>query len=241
MAVRVVLADDSFLVREALAGLLAGMSEVELVATCRNADELRAAVAETSPDVVLTEIPMPPSMSDEGLRLAAELRETHPKTAVIALSDECDPAYALALLEPGADRRAYLLKERLHTPRQLLAAIETVASGGSLIDPKVVEALVDQRQSSQRTLLADLSAEERSTLVEMARGSSNAAIARRLGINQRTVERHIHTIFEKLELPTTADVNRRVRAVLLYLATAGATANVRPTSRRPRRGTGVQP
>jgi DNA-binding NarL/FixJ family response regulator len=227
MAVRVALADDSFLVREALAGLLAGMSEVELVAACRNADELRAAVDDTSPDIVLTEIPMPPSMTDEGLRLAAELRETHPETAVIALSDECDPAYAIALLESGAEGRAYLLKERLHSPRQLLAAIETVASGGSLIDAKVVESLVEalvgRRQGTQRSLLADLTAEERATLVEMARGSSNAAIARRLRINQRTVERHIHTLFEKLELPSTPDVNRRVRAVLLYLATAGAT------------------
>jgi DNA-binding NarL/FixJ family response regulator len=227
MAVRVALADDSFLVREALAGLLAGMSEVELVAACRNADELRAAVDDTSPDIVLTEIPMPPSMTDEGLRLAAELRETHPEMAVIALSDECDPAYAIALLESGAEGRAYLLKERLHSPRQLLAAIETVASGGSLIDAKVVEALVEalvgRRQGTQRSLLADLTAEERATLVEMARGSSNAAIARRLRINQRTVERHIHTLFEKLELPSTPDVNRRVRAVLLYLATAGAT------------------
>jgi DNA-binding NarL/FixJ family response regulator len=227
MAVRVALADDSFLVREALAGLLAGMSEVELVAACRNADELRAAVDDTSPDIVLTEIPMPPSMTDEGLRLAAELRETHPEMAVIALSDECDPAYAIALLESGAEGRAYLLKERLHSPRQLLAAIETVASGGSLIDAKVVESLVEalvgRRQGTQRSLLADLTAEERATLVEMARGSSNAAIARRLRINQRTVERHIHTLFEKLELPSTPDVNRRVRAVLLYLATAGAT------------------
>jgi DNA-binding NarL/FixJ family response regulator len=227
MAVRVALADDSFLVREALAGLLAGMSEVELVAACRNADELRAAVDDTSPDIVLTEIPMPPSMTDEGLRLAAELRETHPEMAVIALSDECDPAYAIALLESGAEGRAYLLKERLHSPRQLLAAIETVASGGSLIDAKVVEALVEalvgRRQGTERSLLADLTAEERATLVEMARGSSNAAIARRLRINQRTVERHIHTLFEKLELPSTPDVNRRVRAVLLYLATAGAT------------------
>jgi DNA-binding NarL/FixJ family response regulator len=227
MAVRVALADDSFLVREALAGLLAAMADVELVAACRDVDELRAAVDDTRPDIVLTEIPMPPSMTDEGLRLAAELRETHPETAVIALSDECDPAYALALLESGADGRAYLLKERLHSPRQLLAAIETVASGGSLIDAKVVEALVEalvgRRQGTQRSLLADLTAEERATLVEMARGSSNAAIARKLRINQRTVERHIHTIFEKLELPSTPDVNRRVRAVLLYLATAGAT------------------
>ena len=225
MAVRVALADDSFLIREALARLLTGMPDVELVAVCRDADELRAAVNDTSPGVVLTEIPMPPSMTDEGLRLAAELRETHPETAVIALSDECNPAYALALLESGADRRAYLLKERLQSRRQLLAAIETVASGGSLIDPKVVAALVDRRQDSQRSVLADLTAVERSTLVEMARGSSNAAIASGLGINQRAVERHIHTIFEKLELTATPDVNRRVRAVLLYLATAGHDAH----------------
>jgi DNA-binding NarL/FixJ family response regulator len=222
MAVRVALADDSFLAREALAGMLDEMPEVELVATCRDADELRAIVDDAKPDIVLTEIPMPPSMTDEGLRLAAELRETHPETAVIALTDQCDPAYALALLEAGADGRAYLLKERLHSPRQLLAAIETVSRGGSLIDAKVVEGLIDRRNDAQRPPLADLTVEERSTLVEMARGASNAAIARRLSITQRTVERHIHTIFEKLDLPATPDVNRRVRAVLLYLTTAGA-------------------
>jgi DNA-binding NarL/FixJ family response regulator len=222
MAVRVALADDSFLAREALAGMLSEMPEVELVATCRDADELRAVVDEAKPDIVLTEIPMPPSMTDEGLRLAAELRETHPETAVIALSDECDPAYALALLESGADRRAYLLKERLHSKRQLLAAIETVSRGGSVIDAKVVEGLIDRRNDARRSPLADLTPEERATLVEMARGASNAAIARRLSITQRVVERHIHTIFEKLELPSTPEVNRRVRAVLMYLATAGA-------------------
>jgi DNA-binding NarL/FixJ family response regulator len=224
MTVRVALADDSFLVREALTGLLAQMSGVELVAACRNVDELRAAIDDASPDIVLTEIPMPPSMTDEGLQLAAELRETHPETAVIALSDKYDPAYALALLESGADRRGYLLKKRLHSPRQLQAAIETVVTGGSLIDAEVVDALVDRRQDPEPSLLADLTADERETLVEMARGSSNVAIARRLGMNQRTVERHVHTIFEKLELPATPDVNRRVRAVLLYLSTAGATA-----------------
>jgi len=224
MTVRVALADDSFLVREAMTGLIAQMPGVELVAACRSVDELRAAIDDTSPDIVLTEIPMPPSMTDEGLQLAAELRETHPETAVIALSDKYDPAYALALLESGADRRGYLLKKRLHSPRQLLAAIETVVTGGSLIDAEVVDALVDRRQDPEPSLLADLTADERETLVEMARGSSNVAIARRLGINQRTVERHVHTIFEKLKLPATPDVNRRVRAVLLYLSTAGATA-----------------
>jgi DNA-binding NarL/FixJ family response regulator len=171
---------------------------------------------------VVTEIPLPPSMTDEGLRLAAELRDSHPETAVIALSDECDPAYALALLEWGADRRAYLLKEHLRSPRQLLAAIETVSRGGSLIDAKVVEALMRQRQQSASSPVADLSTEERATLVEMARGASNAAIARELGITQRAVERQIHAIFEKLELPATRDVNRRVRAVLLFLASTGA-------------------
>lgn len=222
MAVRVALADDSFFAREALAGMLSVMPGVELVAMCRDADELRRVIDDARPDIVLTEIPMPPSMTDEGLQLASELRDTHPETAVIALSDECDPAYALTLLESGADGRAYLLKERLRSPRELLAAIETVARGGSLIDAKVVEALVERRPSAPRSRIADLSAEERATLVEMARGSSNAAIARRLSINQRTVERHIHTIFEKLELPATADVNRRVRAVLMYLATRPA-------------------
>jgi DNA-binding NarL/FixJ family response regulator len=222
MAVRVALADDSFLAREALTGMLAEMPDVELVAACRDADELRAAFDEARPDIVLTEIPMPPSMTDEGLRLAAELRDSHPETAVIALSDACDPAYALALLEHGADRRAYLLKEHLRSPRQLLAAIETVSRGGSLIDTKVVEALMRRRQQSTPSPIAELSGEERATLVEMARGASNAAIARKLGITQRAVERQIHTIFQKLELPATRDVNRRVRAVLLFLASPGA-------------------
>jgi DNA-binding NarL/FixJ family response regulator len=221
MAVRVALADDSFLAREALTGMLAEMPDVELVAACRDADELRAAFDEARPDIVLTEIPMPPSMTDEGLRLAAELRDSHPETAVIALTDACDPAYAIALLECGADRRAYLLKEHLRSPRQLLAAIETVSRGGSLIDTKVVEALMRRRQQSASPI-AELSEEGRATLVEMARGASNAAIARKLGITQRAVERQIHAIFEKLELPATRDVNRRVRAVLLFLASAGA-------------------
>jgi DNA-binding NarL/FixJ family response regulator len=220
MAVRVALADDSFLAREALTGMLAEMPEVELVAACRDADELRAAFDEARPDIVVTEIPMPPSMTDEGLQLAAELRDSHPETAVIALSDACDPAYALALLENGADRRAYLLKERLQSPRQLLAAIEAVSRGGSLIDAKVVEALMRSRQQSARSPVAELSPQERATLVEMARGASNAAIAKKLGITRRAVERQIHAIFEKLELPATGDVNRRVRAVLLFLATA---------------------
>jgi DNA-binding NarL/FixJ family response regulator len=220
--VRVALADDSFLAREALTGMLAEMPDVELVAACCDADELRAAFDEARPDIVVTEIPLPPSMTDEGLRLAAELRDSHPETAVIVLSDACDPAYAVALLESGADRRAYLLKDHLRSPRQLLAAIETVSRGGSLIDAKVVEALMRRRQESASSPMAELSAEERATLVEMARGASNAAIARKLGITQRAVERQIHAIFEKLQLPATRDVNRRVRAVLLFLASAGA-------------------
>lgn len=217
MAVRLVLAEGSFLARRALTGLLGDIPELELVAACRDADELRATVEEARPDIVLTEVPLPPSMTDEGLQLAAELRRTHPQTGVIILSDRCDPDYARALLEPGDDGRAYLLKERLGDPGQLLAAIDIVRKGGSFIDPKVVDALV----GSQRSPIAGLDTHERATLVEMARGASNAAIAGKLGITERAVERSIHAIFEKLELPRTHGVNRRVLAVVLFVAAAG--------------------
>jgi DNA-binding NarL/FixJ family response regulator len=203
MAVRIALADGSFLAREALSGMLADIPEVELVATCCDADELRAAVDAAGPDLVLT-----------GVRLAAELRHLHPEIAVIAVGDEADAQHALALFESGADGLAYLLEQDLQRPGHLEAAIETVARGGSLIDMKVVEGLLG------RSPVAGLSAAERATLVEMARGASNAAIAKTLGITLRAVERHTHAIFEKLGVPATPAVNRRVRAVLMFLATA---------------------
>jgi DNA-binding NarL/FixJ family response regulator len=156
-------------------------------------------------------------MTDEGIRLAAQLRRTHPEVGVIAMSAHSDPAYALALLEGGSEGRAYLLKDRLHNRAQLLATIETVARGGSVIDPKVVEALVHGRSRQVRSPLDILTPREREILVEMARGASNAAIAETLGLTKRAVEKHINSVFAKLDLPLSGDISRRVRAVLLFL------------------------
>ena len=222
MAVRVGVADDSFLIREALTRLLGDSDEVELVAVCADGEELAAAVDACHPDVVLVDIRMPPTMTDEGIRLAAQLRRTHPEVGVIAMSAHSDPAYALALLEKGSEGRAYLLKDRLHSRTQLLATIETVARGGSVIDPKVVEALVHGRSLQARSPLDVLTPREHEILVEMARGASNAAIAETLGLTKRAVEKHINSVFAKLDLPLSGDVSRRVRAVLLFLG--GTTA-----------------
>jgi len=169
---------------------------------------------------------MPPTMTDEGIRLAAQLRRTHPEVGVIAMSAHSDPTYVLALLEGGSEGRAYLLKDRLHSRAQLLATIETVARGGSIIDPKVVEALVHGRSRQVPSPLDVLTPREREILVEMARGASNAAIAEALGLTKRAVEKHINSVFAKLDLPLSADVSRRVRAVLLFL---GRTDHVVPT------------
>ena len=226
MAVRVGVADDSFLIREALTRLLGDADEIELVAVCADGEELATAVDACHPDVVLVDIRMPPTMTDEGIRLAARLRTTHPEVGVIAMSAHADPTYALALLEGGSEGRAYLLKDRLHSRAQLLATIETVAQGGSVIDPKVVEALVHGRSSQTRSPLDVLTPREHEILVEMARGASNAAIAETLGLTKRAVEKHINSVFAKLDLPLSADVSRRVRAVLLFL---GRTDRVVPT------------
>jgi DNA-binding NarL/FixJ family response regulator len=217
MAVRVGVADDSFLIREALTRLLGDADEIELVAVCEDGDELVAAIDTCHPDVVLVDIRMPPTMTDEGIRLAARLRGTHPEVGVVAMSAHSDPAYALALLEEGSEGRAYLLKDRLHTRAQLLATIETVARGGSVIDPKVVEALVHGRSPAVASPLDGLTPREREILVEMARGASNAAIAETLGLTKRAVEKHINAVFAKLDLPLSRDISRRVRAVLLFL------------------------
>ena len=238
MAVRIALAEDSFLVRQAVADLLDDAEEVELVAVCRDGDELRAAIAEHDLDVVITDIRMPPSDADEGIRIARELRRTHPEIGVIVLSAYCDAPYALALLEGGSDRRAYLLKERVHSRRQLIGTIEAVARGGSVIDAKVVESLASSRASAHGSQLATLSPREHEILVEMARGGSNAAIGDTLGMTKRAVEKHINSIFAKLAMPPTADVSRRVRAVLIYLAETSA-ATSEPD--RPPRETAARP
>jgi DNA-binding NarL/FixJ family response regulator len=225
MAVRVGVADDSFLIREALTRLLGDVDEVELVAMCADGEELATAMDAQHPDVVLVDIRMPPTMTDEGIRLAARLRTTHPEVGVIVMSAYADPDYVLALLQSGSEGRGYLLKDRLHSRAQLLATIEAVSEGGSVIDPKVVEALMHGRSWHGRSPLDTLTAREHEVLVEMARGASNGAIATALGLTKRAVEKHINSVFAKLDLPLSDEVSRRVRAVLLFLGQAGGAAH----------------
>jgi DNA-binding NarL/FixJ family response regulator len=213
-----VLADDSYLVREALTHVLAPADGVEVVATCNDGESLLRAVAAEQPDVVVTDIRMPPSDTDEGVRVAAQLRETHPGIGVVILSQFADPRYGLALLEHGSDGRAYLLKERIQYRGQLVAAIESVAAGGSVIDAKVVEALIAERTRAADSPLNDLTPREREILTFVARGHSNQAIADELVLTKRAVEKHINAIFLKLGLTDATDVSRRVKAALIYLA-----------------------
>ena len=220
MPLRVALGEDSLIVREGVAQLLALDEEVELVAAVGDLGSLREACEQHRPDVVLTDIRMPPTSTDEGIRLAAELRETQPQTGVVVLSQYSDPVYALALLERGSDRRAYLLKERVHNRAELMAAIHAVAEGGSVIDPKIVESLVAARGRAARSPLNELTSREREVLHEIAQGRSNMAIAGSLFLTKRAVEKHINSIFLKLGLADAQDVSKRVKAALMFLADA---------------------
>jgi DNA-binding NarL/FixJ family response regulator len=221
MAIRIVLADDHFLVREGVRRLLETQADLEVAEVCGDFDSLLAAVEATSPDVVLTDIRMPPSSEDEGIRAAALLRDSHPDVGVVVLSQYSEPSYALALLESGSERRAYLLKERVEDMEQLTGAIRTVAEGGSVIDPKVVEALVSEKSRAAESPLSQLTPRERDVLREMAEGKNNAAIAASLVLTERSVEKVIHSIFLKLGLAWEASVHKRVKAVVLYLAESG--------------------
>jgi DNA-binding NarL/FixJ family response regulator len=218
---RVVVAEDHYLVREGVVRLLDAQDGVEVVGSCEDLDGLYAAVDAARPDVVLTDIRMPPTGTDEGLRAAAELRERHPDVGVVVLSQYAEPAYALALLEGGSAGRAYLLKERVSDVGQLLRAIREVAAGGSTIDPRVVEALVDARSRRRESPLKRLTPREGEVLAEMAQGRNNAGIAGALGLSERAVEKHINSVFSKLGLSAEPDVHRRVKAVILYLAEQG--------------------
>ena len=204
--------------REAITHLLDSEPGFELVATVDNGDSLTAAVEAENPDVVLTDIRMPPSGDDEGIMVANRLRETHPDLGVVVVSQYADPRYGLALLEGGSDRRAYLLKERLHDRAQLLAALQAVVDGGSVVDPKVVEALIAARVRAEDSPLAELTPRELEILAEIAQGKSNQAIAEELVLTKRAVEKHINAIFLKLGLSRAEDVSRRVKAALIYLA-----------------------
>ena len=206
MALRVVVGEDSLLVREGIVGILGGLDGIELVETAGDLEELRASVERTAPDVVVTDIRMPPTNSDEGIRFADELRSTHPEIGVVILSMHAEPRYATALL-----------KERLIDAEELSGALHTVAAGGSVIDPQVVERLVGSREGGASQLDA-LTPREREILGLIAQGRSNRWIASDLTITRRAVERHINAIFLKLDLGEPEDVNRRVRATLLYLS-----------------------
>ncbi|HEX9416993.1 MAG TPA: response regulator transcription factor [Gaiellaceae bacterium] len=217
MTIRVVLAEDNYLVREGILRLLEEDQEIEVVAVCEDLPSLESAIEAASPDVVLTDIRMPPDNTDEGIQMANRLRETSPETGVVALSQFTAPEYALALLEGGADRRGYLLKDRVSEAGELPGAIREVARGGSVVDPKVVEALVGAR-SARQSPLDELTPRERETLEQMAQGKTNAAIAASLVITERSVEKVVHSIFQKLGLSWQDEINRRVKAVLVYLA-----------------------
>ena len=218
MPTRIALGEDSLIVREGVRQLLAVDPEVEIVAAVGDELSLRQACEEHRPDVVLTDIRMPPTHTDEGIRLAAELRKTHPEIGVVILSQFSDPSYALALLDHGSDGRAYLLKERVHNRAELMAAIHAVAAGGSMIDPKVVEALVAARSRVEHSPLNELTARELEVLAEIAQGKSNTAIAEALFLTKRAVEKHINAIFWKLGLAEGTDVSRRVKAALMFLS-----------------------
>jgi DNA-binding NarL/FixJ family response regulator len=206
--IRLVLAEDHYLVREALRALLATRDDFEIAAVCEDLDSLLEAVETERPDVVVTDIRMPPGNTDEGIQVAIRLRETSPEIGVVVLSQYAEPAYAL-------------LKERVKDLDQLVAAIQAVAAGGSVMDPKVVEELVAENARAEGSPLNDLTPRERDVLREMAEGKNNAAIAEALVLTERSVEKVIHSIFLKLGLTWETAVHKRVKAVILYLAESG--------------------
>jgi DNA-binding NarL/FixJ family response regulator len=219
--IRLVLAEDHYLVREGVRRLLETQADLEVAAVCDDLGSLLAAVDAEQPDVVVTDVRMPPSDTDEGIQAADRLRQTNPEVGVVVLSQYANPSYVLALLEGGSARRAYLLKERVKDLGQLVDAIRAVAEGGSVIDPKVVEALVAENARAEESPLNQLTPRERDVLREMAEGKNNAAIAEALFLTERSIEKVIHSIFLKLGLTWETAVHKRVKAVILYLAKSG--------------------
>jgi DNA-binding NarL/FixJ family response regulator len=220
--IRVILAEDDLFLRAGVERVLASMPGIEVVAAVGDYDSLVAAIDEHPAEIVLTDIRMPPGGQDEGIRVAAQLRETRPETGVIVLSKYDDPPYAVALLDKGSRGRGYLLKERVSDPRQLEAAIREVAKGGSVIDPVVVDNLMRARASARTSLVATLTPREGEVLAEIAKGRNNQAIAESLHLSERAVEKHINSIFAKLGLSGDPTTHHRVRAALLYLAEEGS-------------------
>ena len=215
---RVIVADDDFIFREGLGELLATRAGMDVVGTCGELGALLEAVEEQRPDVVITDIRMPPTKTTEGVRAATLLRASHPQIGVVVLSRHADAAYVLALLESGSNGRAYLLKERVRDIRELVDAIEAVQGGGSVIDPKIVELLVSAEARTDNSALGELTEREQAVLAEIATGKSNLAIAKTLQLSQRAVEKHTHAIFVKLGLSNAKETSKRVKAALLFLA-----------------------
>ncbi len=216
MAFSIVLAEDAYIVREGVR-LVLESAGYRLLASVEDYDELLAAVETHRPDVVITDIRMPPTRTDEGVRAAREIRDRYPDTGVVVLSQYVEPEYALTLFENGSSGFAYLLKERLGDLDQLEHAISEVRSGGSVVDPKVVDALVEARTRPE-SLLSRLTDRELEVMAEIARGRTNSAIADTLYLSERAIEKHINSIFTKLDLLPEKDINRRVSAVLVFLA-----------------------
>jgi len=224
MPLRVALGEDNLIVREGVRQLLEADPEIEIVAAVGDSLSLRAICEKERPDVVITDIRMPPTETDEGIKIAEELRESHPQMGVVVLSQFSDPVYAVALLERGSDRRAYLLKERVHNRAELTAAVRAVSTGGSMIDAKIVETLVRARAEAERSPLSELTSREREVLSEIAQGKSNSAIAESLFLTKRAIEKHINAIFLKLGLADSQDVSKRVAAALILLSSSEAPA-----------------
>lgn len=215
---RVVIAEDHYLVREGTRQLLESSGDVEVVATVENAEALLEAVDRQVPDAVITDIRMPPTNQTEGIEAAHQIRETHPEIGVVVLSQYVNSLYAFGLFREGTSGLAYLLKDRVGDVDQLLRALREVINGGSVVDPQVVEGLLARRQQLAGTLLDTLTDRETEVLSEMAQGKSNAAISETLFISQSAVEKHINSIFSKLTLrPEDGEQHRRVAAVLTFL------------------------
>ncbi|HEY3717387.1 MAG TPA: response regulator transcription factor [Jatrophihabitantaceae bacterium] len=224
MVLRVVIAEDSMLVREGIRLVIERNDDLTVAAVCDDLPQLLAVVDAEPPEVVVTDVRMPPSSSDEGIQAAGRLRETHPEIGVVVLSQYAEPAYANALLDGGSAGRAYLLKDRVSEPNQLAEAIRAVAQGGSVIDPTVVDLLVSASSRARASPLASLTKRELEVLDQVAQGKSNAAVGQALFLTERAVEKHINALFAKLGLGSTPDINRRVKAVLMHLSERGSSA-----------------
>jgi DNA-binding NarL/FixJ family response regulator len=225
VGLRVIFAEDNYLVREGTSALLAEVEDLDLVGIASDLDELLSAVEEHGPDAVLTDIRMPPTNTTEGIDAARRIRAEHPETGVVVLSQYAEEDYAYDLLKDGAEGLGYLLKERVSDIDEVVRALREVAAGGSVLDPKVVEGLVNRRAREERSPLAHLTDREREVLGLMAEGKNNAGIARALFLTDRAIEKHINSLFHKLGLSEEPDIHRRVMAVLTFLREGGRPAS----------------